>query len=111
VVGVQCARSTWTAHDEDVYRGPFDRRTAAPVLVIGNLWDPATSYGNAVKVARMLPSSRLVSSDSWGHEALLTSACVDNATWDYLISPLAPAPKITHCRGDVQPFAPSPPTP
>jgi hypothetical protein len=42
VVGVQCARSTWTAHDEDVYRGPFDRRTAAPVLVIGNLWDPAT---------------------------------------------------------------------
>jgi hypothetical protein len=64
-----------------------------------------------VKVARMLPSSRLVSSDSWGHEALLTSACVDNTTWDYLISPLAPAPKITHCRGDVQPFAPSPPTP
>jgi DNA-binding NarL/FixJ family response regulator len=87
-----------------------DSRTAAPVLVIGNRWDPVTSYGNAVKVARLLPSSRLISSDSWGHTALLTSACVDDTTWHYLIHPLAPAPKITHCRGDVQPFAPSPST-
>ncbi len=66
---VQCARNTWTAQDQDVYRGPFDRRTAAPVLVVGDQWDPATSYDSAVKVARMLPNSRLVSSDSWGHEA------------------------------------------
>jgi hypothetical protein len=105
---VQCARNTWTAQGQDVYRGPFDRRTAAPVLVIGNLWDPATSYGNAVKVARLLPNSRLVASDSWGHEAAGTSACVDNTLWGYLINPLAPAPKITHCRGDIQPFAPPP---
>lgn len=105
---VQCARDTWTARDADVYRGPFDRRTAAPVLVIGDRWDPATSYGNALKVARLLPSSRLIASDSWGHTALLTSACVDNTTWAYLIHPLAPAPKVTHCRGDVQPFAASP---
>ncbi len=104
-LSVQCARDSWTAHDQDVYRGLFDRRTAAPVLVIGNRWDPVTSYGNAVKVARRLPSSRLISSDNWGHTALLTSACVDNTTWHYLIHPLAPAPKITHCRGDVQPFA------
>lgn len=107
---VQCARNTWTAHDADVYRGPFDRRTSAPVLLIGNRWDPATSYDSAVKVARMLPSSRLVSSDSWGHQALLTSACVDNTVWDYLLHPLAPAPKVTYCRGDVQPFASPPPS-
>ena len=75
--------------------------------MVGDRWDPATSYGSAVKVARMLPNSRLVASDSWGHEAVLTSACVDNAVFDYLMRPLAPAPKVTHCRGDVQPFAPS----
>jgi pimeloyl-ACP methyl ester carboxylesterase len=108
---VQCARNTWTAHDADVYRGPFDRRTSAPVLVIGNRWDPVTSYDSAVKVARMLPSSRLVSSDSWGHTALLTSACVDNTVWGYLLHPLARAPKVTYCRGDVQPFASSPSDP
>ena len=102
---VQCARTTWTARALDVYRGPFDRRTAAPVLVIGDLWDPVTSYANAVKVARLLPNTRLISSDSWGHTALLTSACVDNTVWDYLIDPLGPAPKITRCRGDAQPFA------
>jgi hypothetical protein len=102
---VPCAHDTWTAQDTTVFRGPFDRRTAAPVLVIGDFWDPATSYDNAVQVARLLPGSRLVASDSWGHEAVGTSACVDNAAFGYLIHPLAPAPKITHCRGDVQPFA------
>lgn len=105
---VQCARNTWTAQDEDVYRGPFGHRTAAPVLVVGNKWDPATSYDSAVKVAGLLPNSRLVSSDGWGHTALLTSACVDNAVYDYLLDPLAPAAKTTLCRGDVQPFTPSP---
>ena len=104
---VPCAHDTWTAQDKNVFHGPFDRRTAAPVLVIGDVWDPATSYGNAVQVARMLPNSRLVASDSWGHEAVGTSACVDNAAFGYLIHPLAPAPKITQCRGDVQPFAPA----
>jgi pimeloyl-ACP methyl ester carboxylesterase len=109
-LSAQCARKTWTARDEDAYRGPFNRRTAAPVLVVGNRWDPATSYDNAVKVAGLLPNSRLVSSDSWGHQALATSDCVDNAVFDYLIDPLAPAPKTTFCRGDVQPFTPVPGT-
>ena len=108
---VQCARNTWTAQDQNAYRGPFDRRTAAPVLVIGAKWDPATSYGNAVTVAHMLPNSRLIASDSWGHEAAGTSACVDSALWDYLLRPLAPAPKITHCRGNVQPFGAPQPVP
>jgi pimeloyl-ACP methyl ester carboxylesterase len=105
---VQCARTTWTAQDPNVYQGPFDRRTAAPVLVVGGWWDPATSYDNAVKAARMLPNSRLVSSDNWGHESAGTSACVDNAIFGYLIRPMTPAPKVTHCRGDIQPFPPSP---
>jgi pimeloyl-ACP methyl ester carboxylesterase len=106
----QCATSTWTAQDPSVYRGPFSPRTSAPVLLIGARWDPATSFASAVETARMLPGSRLVASDSWGHTALLTSACVDNTVWDYLLRPLAPAPKVTRCRGDVQPFAPGPAT-
>lgn len=109
-ISVPCARNTWTAVDDDVYRGPFNRRTAAPVLVVGNRWDPATSYDSAVKVAGLLPNSRFVDSDGWGHQAITTSACVDNAEFDYLLDPLAPAPKVTHCVGDVQPFAPTPST-
>ena len=47
---------------------------SAPVLVVGNYWDPATRYEGAVRVSRLLPSSRLLSSDSWGHTAYGTSA-------------------------------------
>jgi hypothetical protein len=53
----------------------------------------------------MLPGGRLISSDNWGHTSLGTGACVDNGTFAYLTSPAAPAPKITRCTGDVQPFA------
>lgn len=104
-VSVPCARNTWTAQDPDVYRGPFDRRTSAPVLVVGGRWDPATSYRNAVAVAHELPNSRLIASDNWGHESMGTSGCVDKSVFGYLIDPLAQAPKVTHCRGNVQPFA------
>lgn len=106
-VGLALASRTWTAQDPDVYRGPFNHRTGHPVLVIGAVWDPATAYSNAVKVAQMLPGSRLIASNNWGHTSLGTGACVDNDTFAYLINPTAPAPKITLCTGDVQPFASS----
>ena len=65
--------ATWTIRDEDAYRGPFHRATARPVLVIGNLWDPATNYDNAVRTAGILGNARLLTSDSWGHMAYGTS--------------------------------------
>ena len=107
-LSVMCATDTWTARDPDVYRGPFDHRTDAPVLVVGAVWDPVTSYSNAVKLTAALPDSRMISSDNWGHTSLGTGACVDNATFAYLVNPQAKAPKVTHCTGDVQPFASSP---
>lgn len=105
-----CARNTWTVRDEDAYAGPFNRRTSAPVLVVGNHWDPATNYEGAVTSAKLLPNSRLLSSDSWGHTAYGTSACVTGAVDAYLLKGTLPA-KGTVCTGDVQPFAelPAPP--
>lgn len=99
-----CARRTWTVRDEDAYRGPFTRRTAAPMLVVGNFWDPATNYNDAVSSARLLPNSRLLSSNSWGHTAYGTSACVTDAVDAYLLRGALPAVG-TVCVGDVQPFA------
>jgi pimeloyl-ACP methyl ester carboxylesterase len=98
-----CASSTWTVRDEDAYRGPFNRRTSGPVLVVGNYWDPATNYKSAEKVARMLPNSRLLLSDSWGHTAYGTSACVTDAISTALVSVRLPA-RGTRCVGDVQPY-------
>ncbi len=100
---VQCASRTWRASDEDAYRGPFTRRTVAPVLVVGSTWDPATSYQGAVTAARLLPNSRLLSSDNWGHTAYGTSDCATGAIDAYLLDVELPARGV-RCRGDAQPF-------
>ncbi len=105
-----CARDTWTVRDEDRFTGPFNRRTGKPVLVVGNYWDPATNYRGAVASAKLLPNSRLLSSDSWGHTAYGTSACVNGAIEAYLVRGTLPA-KGTVCTGDVQPFVPLPEEP
>jgi pimeloyl-ACP methyl ester carboxylesterase len=99
----QCAGKTWTVQDEDAYRGPFNRRTAATVLVVGSYWDPATNYAEAVSSARLLPNSRLLSSDNWGHTAYGTGACATGTIDRYLLKGTLPA-KGTVCRGVEQPF-------
>lgn len=103
-VSAPCATSTWTVRDEDSYRGPFTRTTANPVLVVGNYWDPATNYQGAVTTSKLLPNSRLLRSDSWGHTAYGTSACVDTAVERYLMTKKVPAAGTT-CVGDAQPFS------
>jgi pimeloyl-ACP methyl ester carboxylesterase len=98
-----CASKTWTIQDEDRYAGPFTHQTVDPVLVVGNHWDPATNYDNAVKTSQLLPNSRLLSSDSWGHTAYGSSACVTGAVDSYLLTQQLPAIGTT-CVGDTQPF-------
>ncbi|TDC41996.1 alpha/beta hydrolase [Micromonospora sp. KC213] len=98
-----CGRDAWTVRDEDAYTGPFNRKTAAPVLVVGNYWDPATNYDAAVSSAKLLPNSRLLSSDNWGHTAYGTSDCATGAIDAYLLNGTLPK-KGTVCVGDVQPF-------
>ena len=92
------------------HRGPFNHRTDSPVLLIGNVWDPASAYINALAVTRMLPNSRMISDNGFGHTALGTGTCVDNTTFAYLINPQASAPKVTHCTDPVQPFGSTPPS-
>ena len=104
---VQCATRSWKAVDEDAYRGTYSKRTAHPVLVVGNIYDPATNYDGAVKAASLLPNSRLLSSDSWGHTAYGTSACVTDAVDAYLVTGKLPA-KGTMCKGDYVPYAEPP---
>jgi TAP-like protein len=98
-----CASNTWRVRDEDVYTGPFTHRTANPVLVVGDYYDPATNYQGAVKAASLLPNSRLLTSDSWGHTAYGTSACVSDAVNSYLLTLALPS-RGTVCTGDAQPF-------
>ncbi len=96
--------AVWNARDDDRYLGPFNRVTANPVLVVGNRFDPATPYAGAVKVASLLPNSRLLTVNGWGHTSLFLSACADNAVDSYLLTSVPP-PSGTTCNQDVTPFA------
>jgi hypothetical protein len=98
--------ATWPARAPVTYRGPWDKPTANPILVIGNTFDPATPYRGAVAMARQLARARLLSVDGYGHTALLNpSSCVNHYESRYFIKGTLP-PKGSRCRQDRQPFSP-----
>jgi hypothetical protein len=105
----QCARDHWTVRDEDAYTGPFTKRTPHPVLIVGSFWDPATNYNDAVAASKLLPNSRLLSSNNWGHTAYGSGVCATTAIDTYLLTGTPPA-KGKVCTDSVQPFTePLPP--
>jgi pimeloyl-ACP methyl ester carboxylesterase len=101
------ACATWPGHDTDRYLGPYDKATAHPLLVVGTRYDPATRYQNAQAVAARVPGARLLTLDGYGHTSILSSACVNAYTADYLVTGALPA-RGTVCRPDRQPFDPAP---
>jgi pimeloyl-ACP methyl ester carboxylesterase len=65
---------------------------APPVLVVGDLHDPATPYAWAVALARWLHPGVLLGWNGEGHTSYMQgSACVDSAVDAYLISLRTPA--------------------
>jgi pimeloyl-ACP methyl ester carboxylesterase len=103
--GWQFSRCTeWPFVDTDRYTGPFTRATANPVLVIGNLFDPATPYQGAVEAAKLMPNSVLLTVRAWGHISLRLAQCANQVASRYLIALTLPAPG-TVCEQDSVPFA------
>jgi pimeloyl-ACP methyl ester carboxylesterase len=71
--------------------------TPQPVLVVGNLHDPATPYQGAIDLTKTLGNARLLSWDGEGHTSYLQgSSCVDKYVNDYLIDGTLP-PENTTC--------------
>jgi pimeloyl-ACP methyl ester carboxylesterase len=64
---------------------------AAPILVIGNLRDPATPIGGTKQLAKDLDSGVLVTADSDGHGTYLSgNSCIDGVVDDYLVDGVVP---------------------
>jgi pimeloyl-ACP methyl ester carboxylesterase len=93
----------WPGRDSNRFLGPFTHHTANPVLVVGNLSDPATPYQGAQTAARLLPNSRLLTVHGWGHTSLFLSHCATDKIAHYLLTSRVPA-KGTVCNQDVVPF-------
>jgi pimeloyl-ACP methyl ester carboxylesterase len=100
--------ASWPATAADPYVGPWNRPTANPVLVIGNLFDPATPYEGAVAMARELAHARLLTVDGYGHTAFLNpSTCAYDYVSRYVVDGTLPPPG-TVCPQDQQPFTTGP---
>ncbi len=100
-----CA-SNWPARSTDRYAGPWNRRTKTPILLINNLYDPATGYRDAQRAERLLGNAVLLTAAGYGHPSYADpSQCVERWRVRYLVHLLSP-PRGTVCRSDRQPFDP-----
>src|SRR5215475_5053976 len=93
---------------QDRYAGPWNRRTASTILVIGNTGDPTTAYQNSVAMARDLRRARLLTVEGFGHtEFFNPSTCANRYEFRYLITGALP-PRGTVCQQTVRPFSAPP---
>lgn len=93
-----CAQ--WPLRDAARFNGPFNEHTANPVLVIGNLYDPATPYEGALAADAGLSNSVLLTVDVTGHTSLGLSGCAGFFTGQYLLDPQSVGPLIDTILGD-----------
>lgn len=99
-----CA-SNWPARSDDRYTGPWNARTAVPILLIGTRYDPNTGYQNAVRSQQLLGNAVLLTHQGYGHLSTQDpSRCVEAARVRYLVD-LTPPPPDTVCAADQQPFS------
>ncbi|MBB3084111.1 alpha/beta hydrolase [Geodermatophilus sabuli] len=101
-------RSWPSSAGQDRFMGPWTASTSAPVLVVGNHFDPATPHQGAVAASQLLPGSRLLSYAGWGHTAYFSAGnyCVDSHVTRYLVAGELPAAG-TVCEPEGSPFGPT----
>ncbi|MFJ5922142.1 alpha/beta hydrolase [Kitasatospora sp. NPDC092948] len=94
----------WPARDADRYDGPWDRRTARPVLVVANTGDPAMPHEGSQAMARSLGRAELLTVDAFGHTVLANpSDCAARYEARYLVDGVLPRPG-TVCAPNHRPF-------
>ncbi|MGW5575766.1 alpha/beta hydrolase [Nocardia thailandica] len=94
----------WPVRDADRYSGPWNRRTAAPILVLNSRFDPATPLSGAIAGARQLADARVVVLEGAGHSSMyVASTCAEHLKRDYFVSGALP-PEGTRCGIDRAPF-------
>lgn len=88
------ACSTWPApaHQVERYTGPWNKRTANPIMVVGNTFDPATQYEFAQRMQRQLSSAVLVTVDVVEHCAIGRSKALTPLVTSYLVDKVVPKP-------------------
>ncbi|GAA3193732.1 alpha/beta hydrolase [Actinocorallia longicatena] len=88
--------SGWPTEGDDAGRAATAPTSATPIVVIGNINDPATPYANAPKLTKALGNARLVTLDGQGHGAYNTgNTCVQGIVNAYFNEGTVPANGVT----------------
>jgi pimeloyl-ACP methyl ester carboxylesterase len=88
----------------DRYTGPWNRRTANPILVVGITGDTQVPYQDDVAMAHDLARARLLTVRGYGHTEIANpSTCAANYELSYLQTGALP-PAGTICQQDMTPF-------
>ncbi|WP_018682946.1 alpha/beta hydrolase [Actinokineospora enzanensis] len=80
--GSACVR--WPVTAPNAFRGLWWTWTASPMLIVGNTHDPNTPISGAKALHRLMPNSRLLTVDTYGHTAL-DQKCAVSAYEGYLL--------------------------
>ena len=92
---VRCA--LWPTPAQPIGPVPATIKGLPPIVVISTTNDPATPYGNGVRVAHEIPGAVLVTNVGEGHTVFAQGkACVDDAVTAYLIT-IKPPPNGLRC--------------
>lgn len=87
----------------DSFRGGWYTTTSAPLLIVGNNYDPATSVRGARRANKVFTGSSMLFYDGYGHGNLGESSCVTEAYRQYFIS-RKPVRNGSSCTPDRQLF-------
>lgn len=95
---------SWPGKAATAYSGPWNHPTSAPILLIGNRYDPETIYSNTLALAKELANPRVLTVEGYGHTAFLNpSDCANEAMSRYFVSgELPPEGKV--CPQNHKPF-------
>ncbi len=105
--GMGAACTTWPAHAQDRYTGPWNVTTRTPILLVNNRYDPNSPLTAARHVERLLGNAVLLVHDGYGHLTISDpSTCVTQVMGAYLVKLTTP-PRGTHCASDRVPFDPA----
>ncbi|KAK1138264.1 hypothetical protein N8T08_003212 [Aspergillus melleus] len=103
IVPMICAH--WKLAPKDRYSGDFRVKTKAPVLFIGNTFDPVTPLVSARNVSATFEGSVVLQHDGYGHVSLeQASVCTVRATQAYFRNGTLPGAN-TKCNVSTSPFS------
>lgn len=89
----------------EAYRGDLNKTLANPVLLIAEVYDPATPLRNGRRLAaEMGNNARLIAHHGYGHSSRDTSNCTEAIARAYMLNGTVPEQQETACYANEKPY-------